>query len=61
MVPQGSVLTVRVSGAEHAPHIRRHIKSARPPTGLARRLYMTPDGAGAYKIDVPLQSTKRST
>ena len=53
-VPQGSVLTVRVSGAAHAPHIRRHIESASLPAGWRASLAMTADGSGSFKIDIPL-------
>lgn len=52
--PEGSVLTVRIAGLKHAPHLRRLAHSSNLPEDWQVRLPFKAEAAGVHKIDVPL-------
>lgn len=53
--PAGSTLTVRVTGAQKAPHLKRLARGERLPADWRPRVSLAADGVGAFKIDVPLK------
>lgn len=53
--PAGSTLTVRVTGAPKAPKLKRLARGERLPADWQPRMTLAADGAGAFKIDLPLK------
>lgn len=53
--PTGSILTVRVTGAKHAPRLRRLAHSSQLPDDWHVRVPFKAESAEAFKIEVPLK------